>query len=110
MSRGKVRAGTVSSPTGTSRDKFASLLMQKSRRIQFGHIYFSRHPKTVCWALPRNEDWRLITQTALELVVTLEKDFGIKISSSEESRQALASVAYPAEDSRSHADPVRLAG
>jgi acyl carrier protein len=29
---------------------------------------------------------------ALELVVRLEKEFGIKISSSEESRQALASV------------------
>jgi acyl carrier protein len=30
---------------------------------------------------------------ALELVVKLEKEFGIKIGSSEESRQALASVA-----------------
>jgi acyl carrier protein len=30
---------------------------------------------------------------ALELVVRLEKDFGVKISSSEESRMALASVA-----------------
>jgi acyl carrier protein len=30
---------------------------------------------------------------ALELVVRLEKEFGIKISSSEESREALASVA-----------------
>lgn len=30
---------------------------------------------------------------ALELVVRLEKEFGVKISSSEESRQALASVA-----------------
>ena len=29
---------------------------------------------------------------ALELVVRLEKDFGIKIGSSEESRQALASI------------------
>jgi acyl carrier protein len=29
---------------------------------------------------------------ALELVVKLEKEFGVKISSSEESRQALASV------------------
>lgn len=47
---------------------------------------------------------------ALELVVTLEKEFGIKISSSEESRQALASVAHLAEYIRAHADPVRLAG
>ncbi len=30
---------------------------------------------------------------ALELVVRLEKEFGVKIGSSEESRQALASVA-----------------
>lgn len=30
---------------------------------------------------------------ALELVVKLEKEFGIKVASSEESRQALASVA-----------------
>ena len=29
---------------------------------------------------------------ALELVLTLEKEFGVKIGSSEESRQALASV------------------
>ena len=45
---------------------------------------------------------------ALELVVTLEKEFGIKISSSEESRQALASVAHLAEYIRAHADPARL--
>ena len=34
---------------------------------------------------------------ALELVVTLEKEFGIKISSSEESRSALASVGHLAD-------------
>ena len=34
---------------------------------------------------------------ALELVVKLEKEFGVKISSSEESRKALASVASLAE-------------
>lgn len=34
---------------------------------------------------------------ALELVVRLEKEFGIKIGSSEESRRALASVAALAE-------------
>jgi acyl carrier protein len=45
---------------------------------------------------------------ALELVVTLEKEFGIKISSSEESRQALASVAALAAFIRSRADPARL--
>ena len=45
---------------------------------------------------------------ALELVVTLEKDFGIKITSSEESRQALASVAHLAEFIRARADPARL--
>ena len=45
---------------------------------------------------------------ALELVVTLEKEFGIKIASSEESRQALASVAHLAEFIRAHADPARL--
>ena len=46
---------------------------------------------------------------ALELVVTLEKEFGIKISSSEESRQALASIAHLAEYIRLRADPARLA-
>ena len=46
---------------------------------------------------------------ALELVVTLEKEFGIKSSSSEESRQALASVAHLAEYIRARADPARLA-
>lgn len=45
---------------------------------------------------------------ALELVVTLEKEFGIKITSSEESRQALASVAHLAEFIRARADPSRL--
>jgi len=47
---------------------------------------------------------------ALELVVTLEKEFGIKISSSEESRQALASLAHLAEYIRVRADPARLPG
>lgn len=45
---------------------------------------------------------------ALELVVTLEKEYGIKISSSEESRQALASIAHLAEFIRARADPARL--
>ena len=45
---------------------------------------------------------------ALELVVQLEKEFGIKISSSEESKQALASVASLAAFVRSHADPTRI--
>lgn len=45
---------------------------------------------------------------ALELVVTLEKEFGIKIGSSEESRAALASVAHLAEFIRARADPARL--
>ena len=38
---------------------------------------------------------------ALELVVKIEKEFGIKISSSEESRQALASINSLAEFIRS---------
>jgi acyl carrier protein len=45
---------------------------------------------------------------ALELVVTLEKEFGIKISSSEESRQALTSIAHLAEYIRVRADPARI--
>ncbi len=45
---------------------------------------------------------------ALELVVQLEKEFGIKISSSEESRTALASVTALADYIRAHADPSRL--
>jgi acyl carrier protein len=45
---------------------------------------------------------------ALELVVRLEKEFGIKIGNSEESRQALASVATLAQFIRERADPVRL--
>ena len=47
---------------------------------------------------------------ALELVVTLEKEFGLKIKSSEESREALASVAHLAEFIRARADPARLPG
>lgn len=45
---------------------------------------------------------------ALELVVQIEKEFGIKIASSEESRQALASVASLAAFVRARADPARL--
>ncbi|MFA6959893.1 MAG: phosphopantetheine-binding protein [Opitutaceae bacterium] len=45
---------------------------------------------------------------ALELVVRLEKEFGIKIASSEESRIALASMASLAAYIRAHADPSRL--
>lgn len=45
---------------------------------------------------------------ALELVVRLEKEFGIKISNSEESRSALASISSLAEFVRERADPARL--
>lgn len=45
---------------------------------------------------------------ALELVVKIEKEFGIKIASSEESRAALASVAALAVYIRAHAAPDRL--
>ncbi len=45
---------------------------------------------------------------ALELVVKLEKEFGLKITSSEESRSALASVAALAAYLRAHGDPARL--
>lgn len=45
---------------------------------------------------------------ALELVVKLEKEFGIKIASSEESRAALASVSALAAFIRQRADPARL--
>lgn len=45
---------------------------------------------------------------ALELVVTLEKEFGIKITSSEESRAALASVAHLADFVRSRAPADRV--
>jgi acyl carrier protein len=45
---------------------------------------------------------------ALELVVQLEREFGIKIASSEESRRALASVASLAAFIRERADPARL--
>lgn len=45
---------------------------------------------------------------ALELVVALEKEFGIKISSSEESRRALGSISQLADYIRAHADPARL--
>ena len=44
---------------------------------------------------------------ALELVVRLEKEFGVKISSSEESRRALASVGALAEFIRA-AQPNRV--
>ncbi len=45
---------------------------------------------------------------ALELVVTLEKEFGLKISSSEESKKALASIACLADYIREHADSSRI--
>lgn len=45
---------------------------------------------------------------ALELVVRIEKEFGLKISNSEESRQALATLASLAEFIRQRADPPRL--
>lgn len=47
---------------------------------------------------------------ALELVVKLEKEYGIKISSSEESRSALASVSALASYVRAHAPADRLPG
>jgi acyl carrier protein len=45
---------------------------------------------------------------ALELVVRLEKEFGIKIATSEEARRALANVAALAAYIRERADPGRL--
>ena len=45
---------------------------------------------------------------AVELVLKFEKEFRIKIQSSEESRQALASVSSLAAFIRQHADPARL--
>jgi acyl carrier protein len=45
---------------------------------------------------------------ALELVVQLEKEFGIKISNSEESRAALSTIAKLAQFIRDRADPSRL--
>ena len=45
---------------------------------------------------------------ALELVVRLEREFGIKIASSEEARQALASVAALTTYVRERGDPSRL--
>lgn len=45
---------------------------------------------------------------ALELVVSLEKEFGLKISSSEESREALSSVAHLAQFIRAHAPADRI--
>jgi acyl carrier protein len=45
---------------------------------------------------------------ALELVVHLEKEFGIKIESSEEARTALASVSALAAFIRERSDPSRL--
>ena len=47
---------------------------------------------------------------ALELVVSLEKEFGVKISTSEESREALASIDSLAAYIRAKADPAKLAG
>jgi acyl carrier protein len=47
---------------------------------------------------------------ALELVVAVEKEFGVKIASSEESRAALTSVAHLAAYIRLHAPPDRPPG
>jgi len=46
---------------------------------------------------------------ALELVVKLEREFGLKIASSEESRRALASISSLAAYVRERGDPARLA-
>jgi acyl carrier protein len=45
---------------------------------------------------------------ALELVVRLEKEYGIKISSSEEAKTALSSVGALASVIRQRADPSRI--
>ena len=45
---------------------------------------------------------------ALELVVRLEKDFGVKIGSSEEARRALSNVSTLAAYIRTKGDPSRL--
>jgi len=45
---------------------------------------------------------------ALELVVRMEREFGIKIASSEEARRALASVTALAAYIRERGDPARL--
>lgn len=45
---------------------------------------------------------------ALELVVRLEKEFGIKIATSEESKAALASVSSLAAFVRKRADPAKI--
>ena len=45
---------------------------------------------------------------ALELVVRLEKEYGIKISSSEEAKSALSSVGALASFIRQRADPSRI--
>ncbi|MDE3084587.1 MAG: acyl carrier protein [Verrucomicrobiota bacterium] len=45
---------------------------------------------------------------ALELVVKLEKEFGVKIANSEQSRAALANITGLAAFVRAHADPRRL--
>lgn len=45
---------------------------------------------------------------ALELVVRMEKEFGIKIASSEEARRALSSVTALAAFIRERGDPTRL--
>ncbi len=46
---------------------------------------------------------------ALELVVRLEREFGIKITTSEESKMALASISSLTAFVRDRADPARLA-
>jgi acyl carrier protein len=45
---------------------------------------------------------------AVELVLKFEKEYGIKIRSSEESREALASISSLAAFIRKNADPARL--
>lgn len=45
---------------------------------------------------------------ALELVVRIEKEFGLKITNAEESRSALASIKSLAAFIRERADPARL--
>ena len=77
-----------------------SLLTQSITNASFG-IYFPKFTGTI---------YELLTAPVsyLELVVSFEKEFGIKIASSEESRAALATVASLAAFIRAHAPQDRL--
>ena len=82
--------------------------MNRIRRVFVESLCLNLKEEELHYENSLDESVGLDSLAVLEFVTALEKEFGIKITSSEESRQALASVAHLAEYIRARADPARL--